>query len=53
MGNLDIHSYIESLVNKYLDRSVYGLDPEKRLRDLATADRLIKLMKNCSDVVYG
>lgn len=42
---MDMHSYVESLVNKYLDRSVYGHDSEKRLRDLAIADRLIKLMK--------
>lgn len=45
MGNLDIHSHIESLVNKYLDRSVYGYDSEKRLKDLAIAGRLIDLMR--------
>lgn len=43
MNNLDMFSYIISLSDKYLDRSVYGHNKEKRLKDLAIADRLIKL----------
>lgn len=43
MGKIDMFSYIISLSDKYLDRSVYGHDAEKRLKDLAIADRLIKL----------
>lgn len=45
MTEFELYRYIDLLIEKYLDRSVYGLNQEKRKRDLAIADRLIEMWR--------
>lgn len=46
MTEFELYRYIDLLIEKYLDRSVYGLNQDKRMRDLAIADRLIEMWRN-------
>ena len=46
MSEYEIWKHYETLVDKYLDRSVYGHNSKKRIMCLGIADRLIKSWKN-------
>jgi len=43
MTEFELYRYVDLLIEKYLDRSVYGSNQEKRMRDLLIADRLYEM----------
>jgi len=45
MSDFELYRYIDLLIEKYLDRSVYGSDSVKRSRDLEIADRLLQMWR--------
>lgn len=45
MSDFELYRYIDLLIEKYLDRSVYGSDSVKRSRDLDIAGRLLQMWR--------